>query len=183
MTFTRKIGILGTIELMSALICIYTGTLICGYLGTSISSLIMCVLMAIIPILLIIFARQHVYWHDKPLLTVLSIYYKSVAYVTIIFVLINLPGKDFIKVSTYIIILLYIVLSYFNGKKYYQMLNAYLYLNLIIMAHLCFAMFISFMENCKDKKSFTLFDIIKRKMLQCFQIQLINPFEQVIYAE
>ena len=134
----KKIGVLEKIELISALICICTGTLVGGFLGVSISLLVLFVLMAIVTVLLIVFARKHVYWQDKPLLTVLSIYYKSVVYVDIIFIMGDFPGTDIIRIATMASILLYIVLSYFNGKKYYQMLNAYLYLNLIIMARLVF---------------------------------------------
>jgi len=137
-TFIKKIGLLEKIELSFALICICTGIFLFRLFGESISLLILFILMITITILLIVFARLHIYWQDKPLLTILSIYYKSAAYVTIIFTMCDFSGKDIVRLATIISMLLYMLFSYFNEKRYYQMLNAYLYLNFIILARFLF---------------------------------------------
>ena len=129
----KKFGLLEKIELIFALLYICTGIFVCHFFGESLSLLILSVLMITITVLLIVFAQRHIYWQNKPLLTVLSIYYKSAAYITIIFTMGNFPGKDFVILGTIISMLLYMILSYFNEKRYYQMLNAHLYLNLIIL--------------------------------------------------
>lgn len=133
---SKKIGLLEKIELIAAFICICTMSLVYSFLGERVSLPIMLVLMIAVTVLLIIFARQHVYWQDKPLLTVFSIYYKSVAYVTIFFTMGHFAATDIITGFAIVTMALYIVLAYFNGKKYDQMLNAYLYLNLITIARL-----------------------------------------------
>ena len=127
----NKFGILEKIELISALVYIIAGGLLNTFVGLGVSLLTMSILMLVFTVLLIVFFRQHTYGQDKPLLTALSIYYKSVAYVTIIFTMSNLPGKDTVTVVAIASMLIYGILAYFNGKKYYQMLNAYLYLHLI----------------------------------------------------
>jgi hypothetical protein len=134
----KKFGLLEKIELIFAIICICTEFFIFRIFGENISLLILFILMITLTILLIVFAQRHVYWQNKPLLTVLSIYYKSATYITIIFTLCNFSGKEIVTVGTMIPLLLYMILSYFNEKRYRQMLNAYLYLNLIIFARIFF---------------------------------------------
>jgi hypothetical protein len=132
----KKFGLLEKIELISALICICIGTFIYRYVGANFSLVALFILMFITTLLLIVFSRNHVYWQDKPLLTILSIYYKSAAYITIIFTMGKFSGINIVTIVTMTSMLFYIILSYVNEKKYYQMLNAYLYLNLIIFARI-----------------------------------------------
>ena len=122
------------IELIYASIYLLAGKILDIFVGKGITILAMSFLMTIFTVLLIIFFRQHAYGEEKPLLTALSIFYKSVAYVTIIYIIGNFHGKDSIKVVELIALITYGILSYIFGKKYNEMLSAYLYLQLIGIA-------------------------------------------------
>ena len=90
--------------------------------------LTMSILTIIIVILLIIFFRQHTYGQEKPLLTALSIYYKTMAYSAVLFSTYSYPIRVTCLGILMLSVILYVVLSYVYGKKYNEMLNAYLYL-------------------------------------------------------
>ena len=125
---------LNKIELIYASIYLLAGKILDTFIGKGVTVLSMTFLMAVFTILLIVFFRQHAYGQDKPLLTALSIYYKSAAYVSVIFIIGNFHGKDTINVVAWIALIIYGVLSYIFGKKYNEMLNAYLYFVLISFA-------------------------------------------------
>ena len=124
----KKFGILGKMELISAIGYLCTGLVLPTFVGGGIVSLTLCLWMVIFTILLIIFMKHHVYRKDKPLLTALSIYYKSLVYVLIIFNISGYQGTMYILGIAMVSIIIYMILSYINGKQYSQMLNAYLYL-------------------------------------------------------
>jgi predicted membrane protein len=115
------------VELVFAFIYFITGKTVDKMLGKGIAALSMALVLTIFTIFLIIYFRQHTYGQDKPLLTALSIYYKSLAYVVVLFYICNFSGKDTTMLVAMISLILYGVLSYIHGKKYNEMLNAYLY--------------------------------------------------------
>jgi len=129
--FTNKKVNLNKLELISASIYLIVGMTLNTYLVSGIAILTMVSLTLIFIVLLIIFFRQHTYGQDKPLLAALSIYYKSAVYTTIMFTISNWPFGTYIKGATLCSIVIYAVLAYIFGKKYDEMLNAYLYLCLI----------------------------------------------------
>jgi len=117
------------IELIYSSIYVVVGLLLRNIFGGGgIFALIMTFLMLVYMALLLIYVKDHVYWESKRLLTVLSLFYKNFAYVTVIFITCGYPFEDGILGITLGLGILYMVLSYFNGKQYGQMLNAYLYL-------------------------------------------------------
>jgi len=127
---TSRFGILETVELISAIVYLITGKLLCTFVSSGYALLALSILMLIFTVLLFVLMKHHVYRYDKPLLTALSIYYKNMIYMTVIFNMCYLPGKMTISAIAMASIVLYMVLAYFNGKQYYQMLNAYLYLSM-----------------------------------------------------
>jgi len=122
-----KEGILDWIELTSALVFLTVGKILFTFAGDSIAILVLTVLMLAFVILLIVFFRQHIYGNEKPLLTVLSIYYKSLTYLMIIICYGNLPGKYHMAVVLFISLVIYSVLHYVYGKRNNQNLNPYCY--------------------------------------------------------
>jgi hypothetical protein len=134
---TNKKVNLGKIELIYATTYLLAGKMLDIFVGRGIAFLTMNALMIIFTILLIVFFRQHVYGKDRPLLTALSIYYKSMAYVAVIFIMCSYPGKTIFMGAAMFVIIIYAVLSYIYGKKYDEMWNAYLYGVLIATARLC----------------------------------------------
>jgi len=127
-----KEGLIDKVELIYSSLYFLVGLMLQKIFGAGgIFTIIMTFSMIVYMILLIIYAKDHVYWDSKRLLTVLSIFYKNFAYLTVIFVICNYPFKDIFMGITLGLIILYIILSYFNGKRYGQMLNAYLYLTLV----------------------------------------------------
>jgi len=126
----KKIN-LNKIELISITIYLLTGMILSTFVGIVVSILSMCFMMMVFFILLIIFFRQHTFGQNKPLLTVLSIYYKSAAYSAIMLTISNLPFATYMKGAALCSIVIYAVLAYIFGKKYDEMLNAYLYLCLV----------------------------------------------------
>jgi len=133
---THKKVNLYKIELIYASIYLLAGKILDIFVGKGITILAMSFLTTIFTILLIIFFRQHAYGEEKPLLTALSIYYKSVAYVTIIYIIGNFHGKDPITLVAWVALLTYGILSYIFGKKYNEILSAYLYFQLIALARI-----------------------------------------------
>ena len=127
----RKVN-LDKVELIYATIYLLAGKILDTFVGKGITLLSMGVLMFIFTILLIVFFRQHLYAQDKPLLTALSIYYKSAAYVTIIFIIGNFAGQNVISIVALASLVIYGALSYVYGRKYNELLNAYLYMILIV---------------------------------------------------
>ena len=123
---------LNKFELIYASIYFLTGKILNTFAGSGVTFLIMCTLMIIFMILLIVFFKQHVYSQDKPLLTVLSIYYKTMAYVVIIFIIFNFSGKIMFQGSALFSIIFYILLSFIYGNKQSEALNAYLYLIFVV---------------------------------------------------
>jgi hypothetical protein len=123
----KKLKTLHIIELSFAVFYVAIGKLfeILGDRGLALVS--MSVVMMAFTIVLFIFARQHIYWKTKPLLTVFSIYYKSTVYVLILFAMMNFAGKDILWGVAMISMIVYAILAYFNGKQAGQILNAYLY--------------------------------------------------------
>ncbi|GHV37469.1 hypothetical protein FACS1894178_9240 [Bacteroidia bacterium] len=130
----KKLKTLDIIELSSAILYIVIGKLfeILGHKGFALIS--MGVVMMAFTILLLIFARQHIYWKTKPLLTVFSIYYKSLSYVVVIFAMMRFPGKEILWCVAMVSMIVYAILAYFNGKRAGQILNAYLYASLASLA-------------------------------------------------
>ena len=133
---TNRFGILETIELIFVFVYLITGKLLYTFVTKEIVGLVLIVLTSVFIVLLLIFMKYHSYRREKPLLTAFSIYYKSLIYIVVIFTACNYPGKDFFTVMAMVSIVLYMVLSYINGKQYYQMLNAYLYLQIACFARL-----------------------------------------------
>jgi hypothetical protein len=131
---TPKTVNLYKIELIYASIYLLAGKILDTFVGKGITVLSMSFLTTILTILLIIFFRQHAYGQEKPMLAVLSIYYKSAVYVAIIFIIGNFHGKDSILVVAGIALIVYGILSYIFGKKYNEILSAYLYFQLIVLA-------------------------------------------------
>ena len=125
---TNKKVNLHKIELIYATIYILAGKILDTFAEEGVAMLSMGFLLLIFTVLVVVFFRQHAYGHDKPLLTALSVYYKTMAYSVVIFTLFNLPFRVYILGATMVSIILYMFLSYFFGKKYNEMLNAYLYL-------------------------------------------------------
>jgi uncharacterized membrane protein (UPF0136 family) len=124
-TLSIKMKLLDMIEFVSALVFITAGKLLEQLSGKGISTFVMGIILLIFTILLIIYSREQIFCSNKPLLTVLSIFYKTVAYVAIIFIMGNYAGKNPITVFAIFLFLLYSIFSYIYGKHYYQMLNAY----------------------------------------------------------
>ena len=131
---TKRFGRLEKMELISAIVYLSVGKVLHTFVGTGIATLTLCILMCVFTILLLVFMKYHVYRYDKPLLTVFSIYYKSLVYVVVIFSMTNFPGNDILTGTAMISTLIYMLLSYINGKQYYQILNAYLYLSMASVA-------------------------------------------------
>jgi hypothetical protein len=129
--FRNKKVNLNKIELIYATIFFVAGKLLDVFVGSGIALITMLVLMLVFMILLIVFFRQHTYGQDKPLLVALSIYGKSAAYMAVIFTMSNLGGRLTITTIAMFSLIFYAVLSYVFGKKYNEMLNAYLYLCLM----------------------------------------------------
>jgi len=120
---------LDRIELLYASIYFLAGKILNAIAGKEVTLLVMCSLMIVFTILLIVFFRQHIYGQDKPLLTALSIYYKSMAYVCVVFTIFNFPGRIMFLGITVLSIIIYGVFSYFIYKKEnYPILNPWLYL-------------------------------------------------------
>ena len=119
---------LSKIELIYAPIYLIVGKILNTYAEKGISFFVMCILMVVFTALLIVFFRQHAYGQDKPLLTALSVYYKSMAYMVVIITLFNYPGRIMFQGATAFSIIIYMLLSYIYGKKNNEMLNAYLYI-------------------------------------------------------
>ena len=92
--------------------------------------------MCVFTTLLIVFRKHQVYYQNKLPMAVFSIYYKSLIYTVVIFTLCNFPGKDAISIAAMGSIVIYMVLAYINEKQYYQMLNAFLYFNMLAIARL-----------------------------------------------
>ena len=131
----EKLGILEKMELISAIIYLITGKILHAFAGRGISTLILGILMIIFTVLLVIFIKHHFYYRqNKPLLTILSIYYKSLVYVVIIFTVSNYPGKDALTIVAWVSTLVYMILAYINGKQNSEILNAYMYLSMVCIA-------------------------------------------------
>ncbi|MCL2313075.1 MAG: hypothetical protein FWC41_11455, partial [Firmicutes bacterium] len=113
---TKK-GLLHIIELIFALLFIIPVRLIEHYIGIGVAIEVSAILLLLFVILLIIFFKQHPFGIDKPLLTALSIYYKSVTYVTIIFITGNFPGRVYIDAVAVISMIVYAVFSYLYGRR------------------------------------------------------------------
>ena len=130
---SKKVN-LGKVELIYAVTYFLIGKILASLAGEGYALLAMGILIFIFTILLIVFFRQHVYAQDKPLLAALSIYYKSTVYCATSFIMCNLPMKNYFLGTTLILMIFYMVLSYIFGKKYNEMLIAYLYGNMIVLA-------------------------------------------------
>jgi hypothetical protein len=129
-----KEGITDKVELVSASIFLIVGKFLHVYAGEGIAILASSLWMIGFTIVLIVFFQHQVFGKDKPWLAVFSIYYKSLAYVTIFFALANLPGKEIMFVTTLASAIIYSILSSFIGKQNNQILTAYLYLILVSLA-------------------------------------------------
>jgi len=132
MQITKNKTSLNKLELIYATIYIFSGMMISKLMGVGISIIVMTILLAFFTVLLIIFFRQHTYGQDKPLLTTLSIYYKTVVYLVIMFTMCNLPGRIYFSAAVLFSTVIYAALAYIFGKKYDEVLNAYLYLCLSV---------------------------------------------------
>jgi len=131
---TKKVN-LSRIELIYATTYLLAGKILDTFAERGVAPLVMCILMLFFTILLIVFFRQHVFGQDKPLLTALSIYYKSMAYVAVLFMMCYYPSRVIFIGSAMFSIIIYAILSYIYGKKYNEMLNAYLYLGFMAFAY------------------------------------------------
>lgn len=120
----KKLKTLDIIELSSAIFYVAIGKLleVLGHKGFALIS--MTVVMMAFTILLIIFAKQHIYWKTKPLLTVFSIYCKTMAYVSILFSMMKFSGNNILCIAAMSFMIIYCILSYFNNKQSGQILNA-----------------------------------------------------------
>jgi hypothetical protein len=132
----KKLKTLDIIELSFAIFFVAIGKLLEALRHQGFALISMIVVMMVFTILLVIFVRQHIYWKTKPLLTVFSIYYKSTAYVSVLFAMMKFSGNDVLTVVAMASMITYGILSYFNGKQSGQILNAYLYATLISMARI-----------------------------------------------
>jgi len=128
---TNKKVNLNKIELICVTIYLLFGMLSFKYAGDGIAVGIMSLMMTVFSILLILFFRQHTYGQDKPWLTVISLYYKSTTYLAIILAMANFPFRTYMIGAAMFSTIIYAVLAFFFGKKYDEMLNAYLYLCLV----------------------------------------------------
>ena len=128
---TKKFGILETIELISIFIYIVAGMTLTTFMGVGIAGITLFLLMLAFTVLLIVFRKRHVYAQEKPLMMAFSIYYKSLTYVVIMFNFCDFSGQNILTAVGLGAMIIYMVLSYIFGKKYYQMLNAYLYLSIL----------------------------------------------------
>ncbi|MDD2287551.1 MAG: hypothetical protein ACK5MH_02690 [Bacteroidales bacterium] len=70
---------------------------------------------------------KHIYYKDKPIMFILSLFYKVYAAIAVIFIMVNYPMRDIILLIGIVLAVIYIVLAYFNNRRYYEMLNAYIY--------------------------------------------------------
>ena len=131
---TNKFGKLEKFELIYAVSYLITGKLLYEFIGSGLASAVLFLCMAVFTVLLIVLRKHHTYWQDKPLLTVLSIYYKSLTYTIVIFTMCNYPGKAALNITALASFFIYSVLAYFNRTQYNQMLNAYLYLQMVAFA-------------------------------------------------
>ena len=129
---SNKIINLNKVELVFALTYFIIGKTLDTMFGKGIAALSKALVLTIFTIFLIIYFRQHTYGQDKPLLTALSIYYKSLAYVVVLFYICNFSVKNAAMIVAMISLIVYSVLSYILGKKYNEMLSAYLYFLFII---------------------------------------------------
>ena len=131
----KNLKTLDIIELSFAIFYAAIGKLleVLGHKGFAL--IFMSILMVSFLSLLIIFARQHIYWKTKPLLTVFSMYCKLTVYVSMIFTMMKFQGVDIVWIVAMVSLIAYGILSYFNGKQSGQILNAYLYTVLISVAN------------------------------------------------
>ena len=127
----NKFGKLEKFELIYAVSYLIIGKLLYEFAERGLVSAVLFLCMTVFTVLLIVFRKHHVYWQDKPLLTVLSFYYKSLTYTIVIFTMCNYSGKAALNITAMASFLIYSIFAYFNGKQYNQMLNAYLYLQML----------------------------------------------------
>ena len=126
---------LNKIELVAASIIIFAGGLLYEFASKGISLLVISLLMFAFTILLIVFRKHHVYYmQNKPLLTAISIYYKSFAYLSFIFSMCHFAGERTMSGFAMLFMTIYMGLAYFNRKQYSEMLNAYLYIVIVSFA-------------------------------------------------
>jgi len=128
----NKLGILEKIEIVSAIVYLSTWLLFSLFVGIGIAAAILCLLTLIFTILLFVFMKYHVYRKDKILMTLFSIYCKSYIYTAIYVITLDLRGKDFIFIASIVVMVIYAILAYFYGKKYNQMLNAFMYICMVV---------------------------------------------------
>ena len=134
----NKTKVLNKIELIAVSIIIPIGGLLYEFANTTISLLVISLLMFVFTILLIVYRKHHVYYKlNKPLLTAISIYYKSFAYVSFIFSMCHFAGERALSGFSMLFMTIYMILAYFNEKQYSEMLNAYLYIVIVSFARVC----------------------------------------------
>ncbi|MDR0971031.1 MAG: hypothetical protein LBM25_01440 [Bacteroidales bacterium] len=77
--------------------------------------------------LFIINIKQHIFWEQKPLLTIFALFYKSIAYIATIFAIANYKGKDILSFILLILCIAYMIIASFFKKRDDEILTAYIY--------------------------------------------------------
>jgi CDP-diglyceride synthetase len=124
--------ILKRIELISILVYIAVGILFKIFSGVPLTLLLLTLLTFTFLTLMIVFRKHHIYIKEKPLMTAFSIYYKTLVYIVIMFNFCDLhSGRNLLVFTAMISAIIYSIFAYFFGKKYNEILNAYLYVAIL----------------------------------------------------
>lgn len=82
--------------------------------------------------------EKHVYYKDKRLMFILSLFYKVYALITVIFIIARYPMRDTISFIMIVLAIFYMILAYLNKKQYIEILNAYIYMQVVIFVFFAF---------------------------------------------
>ncbi|NCC17954.1 MAG: hypothetical protein EOM29_03365 [Bacteroidia bacterium] len=115
------------IEGILGLIYLITGILMYKFAGNGITSLALTILFVIYFSYFAFNIKKNKQWNDSPLVTLLSLLQKSIAYILIIFILSNYNGTDIILFVLMALTTLYIILAYVLCRKNNEILNTYIY--------------------------------------------------------
>lgn len=82
--------------------------------------------------------EKHVYYKDKRLMFILSLFYKVYALISVIFIIAGYPMRDTISFIMIVLAIFYMILAYLNKKQYIEILNAYIYMQVVIFVFFAF---------------------------------------------
>lgn len=82
--------------------------------------------------------EKHVYYKDNHLMFILSLFYKVYALIAVIFIISGYPMRDIISFILIVLVIFYMILAYLNKKQYIEILNAYIYMQVVIFVFFAF---------------------------------------------